>query len=52
MKESTRNLVASILKGDKAVSSEAFNAVIKSKLNDALDKHKAAIANSVFNKTS
>jgi hypothetical protein len=49
MKELTRNLVSSVLKNDKRASSVAFEAVIKEKINAALDARKIEIANSVFN---
>lgn len=44
------SLVSSVLKGDKNVSSKAFEAVMREKINAALDARKVAIADSVFNK--
>jgi hypothetical protein len=50
MKDSTRNLVSAIIKGDKYESAAAFESVIRNKINAALDAQKKTIADSVFNK--
>lgn len=44
-----QNLVSSLVKGDKEAQSKAFEAVMREKVNAALDARKVAIADSVFN---
>lgn len=49
MNSEVSQLVVSLAQGKAAVANEAFASIMASKVNDALDERKVAVAASIYN---